>query len=126
MLKSVIKNLSLLSLFSIGLLGLAACSSTPDCGDSDHPYLSAQQGATLRAPAGSEAPDEDFSTMIPDVSVEANQAAQQQSAIRGCLFSPPKLITAESNDGTDAVAPSRTPQQRPDLPRSDLPKVPVY
>lgn len=118
-------SLPRLALFVSTLLGLAlaGCSSTPDCGDRDHPYLTAQQGQTLRAPAGAEVPNEDFSTMIPDVPVEAVASADQQRAMRGCLTTPPKFALVSSEDDQPVAV---EPRERTQVPRNDLPKVPVY
>lgn len=113
-------------------LFLSGCSSTPKCGDPDHPYLTAEEGKTLRAPAGVSVPEEDFNTSLPDVPAEANQAALQAEQTRGCVQSPPVMAgvdlpaaPAEPNKADKAAERALERQQRDEV-RSNTPKAPVY
>ena len=87
----------LLPVFATGLLGLAACSSTPACLKTQ-PYMSAQSFPPLTSPPGLNAPRPDPSMRIPDVAagpvgyfdeVPADRDAEDPAA--RCLSTPPAM-----------------------------------
>lgn len=106
---------------------MSACASSPNCGDADHPYHQATEGKPLIAPAGSQAPEEDFSTELPQVLAEASAAEQQATQTRGCIQTPPQLVgvvvpsNASGNDGSAPAVPQNTPR----APAPNTPKAPV-
>ena len=89
----------LLPVFATGLLGLAACSTTPACLKTQ-PYMSAQSFPPLTSPPGLDAPRPDPSMRVPDVSdgpvgyfdeVPADRDAEDPAA--RCLVTPPAMTS---------------------------------
>jgi hypothetical protein len=81
---------------ALGLI--AGCSSGPDCGPHDQPYLSATTRPILEVPTGLTPPDRGPLLVIP----ESSSAPVHRSSHTACLDSPPSYVGAA---GTAAGSP---------------------
>ncbi|WP_353180690.1 MULTISPECIES: hypothetical protein [unclassified Salinisphaera] len=90
-------NKLLFPVLASGLLGLAACSTTPACLKTQS-YMNAQSFPPLKSPAGLDVPQPDPSMRIPDVAtgpvghfddVPAGRDAEDPAA--RCLVTPPAM-----------------------------------
>ena len=86
-----------LLVLAFSMLGLAACSSTPSCLESQ-PYMNAKAFPPLKSPAGLDVPEPDPSMRVPEVAsgpvgafddVPADRDAEDPAA--RCLVTPPAM-----------------------------------
>ena len=84
---------------ALSTLGLAACSSTPSCLESQ-PYMQAKSFPPLQSPAGLEVPEPDPSMRIPEIAsgpvgtfeeTPADRDAEDPAA--RCLVTPPAMAS---------------------------------